>query len=114
MQKGEKFTVLDPAQVPEKPSRPNRMLINFSGSLAGLGLGLLLALATEFLGVSITGPEQIALASGLPVLEVIPVIQTRADRHSRRQRMFWATAAGAVVALAGGAALLYHYFPQFL
>jgi uncharacterized protein involved in exopolysaccharide biosynthesis len=113
-QKGEKFTVLDTAQVPEKPSRPNRMFINFGGSLAGLAFGLLLALATEFLGVSITGPEQIALASGLPVLEVIPIIQTRADRLVRRKRIFWATAAGLVAAVAVAAVSLYHYYPQFL
>src|SRR5207302_2794312 len=57
-QKGEKFAILDPAQVAEKPTSPNRLLLNAAGSLGGLGLGLMLALATEFFGMSITSPQQ--------------------------------------------------------
>jgi uncharacterized protein involved in exopolysaccharide biosynthesis len=112
-QKGEKFTVLDPGQVPGKPSRPNRNVINASGSLAGLGLGLFLALVTEFLGMSITGPEQVTVTTGLQVLEVIPVIRTQIDRLIWRRRMIWATASGVAIALIGGAVLLYHYRSQF-
>jgi capsular polysaccharide biosynthesis protein len=111
-QKSEKFTVLDAAQVPEKPSSPNRQLIDAAGSLAGLALGLLFALATEFLGMSITGPEQITVATGLPVLEVIPVIQTRADRLTRKRHVFWAAASGVVAVFACCAVLLYYYRAQ--
>ena len=63
-QKGEKFEILDPAQVPQRPSRPNRRLINAAGSLSGLVLGLLVALATELLGISITAPQDITAACG--------------------------------------------------
>jgi len=111
-QKGEKFSILDPGQVPEKPSSPNRMLINTTGSLAGLALGLLLALTTEFLGMSITGPEQMAAATGFSVLEVIPVIRTQADRLAWKRRVIWATASGLATAIIGGAVLLYHYRSQ--
>lgn len=86
-QKGEKFEVLDPGQVAERPSRPNRILINAAGSIGGLILGVLLAIGTEFLGLSITSPADAELASGFQVLEVIPIIQTRADRSIRRRRL---------------------------
>jgi polysaccharide chain length determinant protein (PEP-CTERM system associated) len=109
-QKGEKFAVLDPAQPAQRPSSPNRPLINAGGAIGGLGLGLLLALLTEFLGMSITAPEQITEATGLAVLEVIPVIQTHADRRQRRKRLIWATVSGfAVTVFASGAFLFYHY-----
>jgi polysaccharide chain length determinant protein (PEP-CTERM system associated) len=108
-QKGEKFTILDPAQVPERPSGPNRMMINAAGSLAGLGLGFLLAVATEFLGMSITSAEQLAAVTGLTVLEVVPVIQTRADRLMWKKRMTLAVACGFLIAVAAGAALFYNY-----
>jgi polysaccharide chain length determinant protein (PEP-CTERM system associated) len=111
-QQGEKFTVLDPAQVPERPSSPKRYLINMAGSAFGLGLGLFLALATEFLGMSITGPEQM-FASGIAVLEVIPVIRTHADRmRQRRQIIFVSASSLLITAVTAGAILLYQYRAQ--
>ena len=53
-QKGEKFTILDPAQVAEKPSSPNRMLIDVAGVLVGLALGLSSTFVMDFFGMSIT------------------------------------------------------------
>ena len=109
-EKGERFSILDPAQPAERPSQPNRILINSAGSFGGLALGLLLALVTEFLGMSITSPEQITAATGLPVLEVIPMIQTHADRLIRKRRIVVAAAATAVTGVLGCCALLlYHY-----
>jgi polysaccharide biosynthesis transport protein len=108
-QKGERFSVLDPAQPAERPSRPNRQFINIAGSVAGLGLGLLLALATEFLGVTITAPEQITAATGFSVLEVIPVIQTHKDRVVRKRRLVLGAASAGVVILGSFAILLYRY-----
>jgi polysaccharide chain length determinant protein (PEP-CTERM system associated) len=108
-QKGERFSVLDPAQPAERPSRPQRLLLNAGGSLAGLALGLLLALITELFGMSITAPEQITAVSGFPVLEVIPVIQTHADKVNRKRRLLLATASAGLVALGCCAVILYHY-----
>jgi succinoglycan biosynthesis transport protein ExoP len=112
-QKGEKFSILDPAQPAQKPTKPNRLLLNLGGSLGGLTLGLILALATEFVGMSITSADHMMAVSGLPVLEVIPSIETRIDRLARRRRIFMATASSAVAALALGAFLAYHYGPRF-
>jgi uncharacterized protein involved in exopolysaccharide biosynthesis len=109
-QKGEKFSVLDPAQPAQRPSSPKRALINSAGAMAGLGLGLVLALLTEFLGMSITAPEQITDVTGIAVLEVIPVIKTHADVRVQRRRLVWATVSGLAVAiLASGAFLFYSY-----
>jgi hypothetical protein len=113
-QKGERFTILDPAQPAERPSRPNRALINGVGSLGGLGLGLLLALFSELLGASITSPEQITAATGLPVLEVIPIIQTHSDKIIRKRRSAWAAAVAVASLVVGIAVLLYYYRTQFL
>jgi polysaccharide chain length determinant protein (PEP-CTERM system associated) len=111
-QKGEKFSVLDPAQPPERPSSPNRLLLNTGGALAGLTLGILLTLVSEFLGVSITAPEQITAAVGINVLEVIPIIQTHADVVTRKRRMVLMVASGAVVTLLAAVAVVYHYRNQ--
>lgn len=109
-QKGEKFSILDPAQAAERPSSPNRRMINMAGGVVGLGLGLLLALVTDFLGVSITSPKQVTESFGIPVLEVIPVIQTYSDQRTRRKRLLWATVSCVVASiLASCAFLIYRY-----
>jgi len=109
-QKGENFTILDYAQVPEKPSKPNRPLIDGVGAFAGLVLGLLLALFTEVMGMSITAPEQLASASGIQVLEVIPIIHTHYDRIVMRKRMIWAAVScGLITVLASCSFLLYRF-----
>jgi polysaccharide chain length determinant protein (PEP-CTERM system associated) len=111
-QKGEKFSVLDPAQPAGRPSRPNRAVMNAGGSVAGLVLGVVLALITEFMGLSITSAEQVFPATGLQVLEVIPVIHTGASRLARRRRVLLAVACGLVSTLAIGGGALYYYRSQ--
>jgi len=108
-QKGEKFVTLDVAQPAERPARPNRVLINIAGSFGGLILGLLLAVGKEFVGVSIIAPQDITSVSGLAVLGVIPVIQTRSDRRLRKKWMLLATTSAVAAVLACGAILFYHY-----
>lgn len=111
-QKGERFSILDPAQAAERPESPKRALIDAGGAIGGLVLGVIMALLTELLGLTITSAEQAAAASGLPVLEVIPVIQTIADRRIKRKRLVWAGASGAAAALVITGILLYHYRTQ--
>jgi uncharacterized protein involved in exopolysaccharide biosynthesis len=109
-QKGEKFRILDPAIPAEKPSKPNRKLFDAMGALAGLVLGGILALATEITGMSVTTSEQVVHFSGVPVLEVIPVIVTVFDQRRRKKQMLWATVSGTVVtALVCSAAIYYRY-----
>jgi polysaccharide chain length determinant protein (PEP-CTERM system associated) len=107
-QKGEKFSVLDPAQPAEKPSRPNRQAINLGGSIAGLVGGFLLALVTELFGASITSPEQMLDATGAAVLGVIPIIATVAERKIRLRRLIWGVSAAALTAVVSTAALFYY------
>jgi polysaccharide chain length determinant protein (PEP-CTERM system associated) len=102
-QKGEKFEVLDPAIPAERPTRPNRAIIHTEGALAGLILGLLAALATELLGMSISEPQDVKEASGLDVLGVIPVILTQSDRSARRRRLILAAASATFAVLVIGA-----------
>lgn len=108
-QKGEKFSILDPAQPAQKPSKPNRPLLNASGCVGGLVLGLFLALITEFLGISISSAEHVNEATGLPVLEVIPTIDTQATKLARKRRVFIVSVSGAAAVLAVAAFLAVNY-----
>jgi succinoglycan biosynthesis transport protein ExoP len=110
-QKGEKFDTLDRAQPAERPSKPNRPLINAAGSAVGLILGLLLGIGKEFAGNSIITAKDLAETSSLPVLGEIPIIRTQRDRRTRKKWILVATTA-AVIILACGAFLFYHYNVQ--
>jgi polysaccharide chain length determinant protein (PEP-CTERM system associated) len=108
-QKGEKFAILDPAQVPERPAKPNRPLINAAGSMAGLILGFLAAIGTELMGMTISSSDHIPLTNGNRVLEVIPFILTETDRKRRRKQAIMAAASGLAATVTFGAVLFFHY-----
>jgi len=75
-QQGEQFRVLDPAQLPSKPWKPDMTKL-FALSIAlGLGSGLGLALLLEYMNRSFRDPEDLQAFTGLPVLAVVPTIET--------------------------------------
>jgi capsular exopolysaccharide synthesis family protein len=75
-QKAEQFRIIDPAKVPEKPFKPDRVKIVFLGSLVSLGLGGGLILLQEFLKPSYRRIEDLQENVHLPVLATIPAYDT--------------------------------------
>jgi polysaccharide chain length determinant protein (PEP-CTERM system associated) len=74
-QEGEQFTVLDPANLPEKPSFPNRPLFAIGGLVGGFGLGIGLTLFFEMQDSSIRTERDVEFALRLPVLAIVPAIE---------------------------------------
>jgi len=90
-QKGERFTVLDPAQVPQKQVKPNRKKLIPLSALFAFGLSILSVLVKETLSPAIK--TEIELKSLLPVsakvIGLIPRIEIAADaRRERRLAIF--------------------------
>jgi len=71
-QKAEQFRILDPAKVPEKPYKPDRLKIILVGSLLSLGSGAGLVFLREFWKPSYRRPEDFQDTVQLPVLATIP------------------------------------------
>ena len=82
---GEQFRLLDPARLPEKPFSPNRQQINFVGMAGGLALGLALVAFLEYRDRSFKTDEEVRTLLTLPVLAVVPLMHSDADRR----RLFW-------------------------
>jgi uncharacterized protein involved in exopolysaccharide biosynthesis len=74
-QQGEQFRVLDPANLPDKPSFPNRPLFALGGLGGGFGLGLGIAFLLEMKDSSLKTERDVEFALRLPVLAMIPEIQ---------------------------------------
>lgn len=68
-------SVVDQADVPQKPSSP-RLLINLAiALLAGLGLGAALAFALEQMDEAIADPAEVERRLGLPLLGSVPKVE---------------------------------------
>lgn len=82
-QRGERLLVVEPPSLPGQPQSPNRPLIILGGAVAGLALGLLLALGSELALRPLRSPSQLT-DIGSPVLGVVPIIASRERSRSRR------------------------------
>lgn len=81
-QKSERFTVIDPARVPEKPVKPNRPFFWSLGCLAGLLIGVAVGAGRELRHNVILGEWEIP--AGVPVLGRLPYIDMTARPTPRR------------------------------
>ncbi len=84
-QQGEQFRVMDPANLPEEPSFPNRPLFAGGGFGIGLGLGLGLALLLELLDKSIRTELDVEFYLKVPTLALVPTVGS----GNGRARSFW-------------------------
>lgn len=84
LSKGRRINVIDPATVPNEPSRPNRMLIAAGGSAFGAFLGLALILGLELLNSSIRRSVDISKNLGITPIATIPYIRTPMELVLRR------------------------------
>jgi capsular exopolysaccharide synthesis family protein len=71
-QKGEQFRVLDPANLPTKPAKPDRLIIMLAGLLGGCGLGIGLAIGLEQLNPTFKRRQEVEMLPGIRVLAAIP------------------------------------------
>ncbi|MBW1855596.1 MAG: hypothetical protein JRJ00_13110, partial [Deltaproteobacteria bacterium] len=76
-QQGEQFKVLDPAKVPLRPFKPERLNILLMGFALSLALGGGLIFVAEFFDGSFYTVKDLESSLQLPVLASIPMVSTR-------------------------------------
>ena len=84
--KAERFSLGEPANLPEKPFSPNRPAIALIGLVASLGSGLGLAWLREAIDPSVKGPLELARIAPVPILTAIPYIETQREQVGKRRR----------------------------
>lgn len=76
-QKAERFVMLDPARVPQKPIKPNRPMLCGIGCIAALAIAILLAVGLEFRTQVFLGEWE--LPPSIEILGRIPVLALSAE-----------------------------------
>jgi len=80
------ISVVDPADVPQKPSSP-RLLLNLAlALLAGLGLGAALAFTLEQIDEAIADPAEVEKRLGLPLLGSVPKVDGQTPKEALLDR----------------------------
>ncbi|HZP87845.1 MAG TPA: hypothetical protein VFB54_13600 [Burkholderiales bacterium] len=83
--KGERFSVLDPAQLPDHPYSPNRLAIVFLGLVLSLGAGAGYAAIREALDDRVHSRSALASVTDVPLLALIPPIDAERGEHEGRK-----------------------------
>ncbi len=84
-QKGTQFQILDPANLPEEPFKPDRRKVMGVALVLALGLGFGGTLGLEMIDPTLRSKTDFKHYFQVPVLACIPVIQ---DGHYKRNRTF--------------------------
>jgi uncharacterized protein involved in exopolysaccharide biosynthesis len=88
-QQGEQMRLLNPANLPDAPSFPNRWLFAGGGLGAGLVFGLVLALWLELRDKSIRNEADVEASLQMPVLVSLPWITGEEAKNSNGNGTFW-------------------------
>ena len=83
-QRGERFTITEPAYLPQKPFKPNRMAIALIGLVLAFGAGVGLAAGREAMDRSVKTADELTNITGVTVFSEISLMETDGERRSRR------------------------------
>ena len=86
-QRAERLSLVEPANLPDRPFSPNRPLLIAAGAAAGLLLGLILALAIEFVNRPVRSPRQLEQLD-IPVIGLVPLLKSKPQTRTGRLRGF--------------------------
>ncbi len=107
-QKGERFNLIDPPKLPEKPYKPNRPVIMLIGLVLGIGAGIGTAAFKEFVNDTALSTEDLQHAGLVPVLGSIPWLVSAKEIRKRKRHQV-TVAAGVVFVFVIGV-FMFHFF----
>lgn len=109
--KAERFVLLEPPMMPEKPVKPNRKKIVALGFVLAPAGGGALVMVLEMLNQRVRGVGALESIVGKRVLVSIPHIPTQAELAQRRRWRVWLVVAFLALAVLGVVLLHFFYMP---
>ena len=109
--KGERFSLINPPELPERPDRPNRMAILLLGAFLALAGGVGIGVVADNLDRTIHTAEQFARAMGSIPLGIIPYLPSEHEIAQLGRRRALVSLAGLGVVVAGAIVLHVAWMP---
>jgi uncharacterized protein involved in exopolysaccharide biosynthesis len=106
--KGERFSLIEPPQFPEKSTEPNRKKLLAMALFGTVGGGVGAGYLMDALNRSVTSPRALTALLDAPLLGVVPKVENSADVRRRRRR--WLVGTAAAVALLAIVLAAFHVF----
>ena len=87
-QKGERFTLIQPPELPIDPVSPNRTAMVFLAVVLGLGAGLGVVIMLEAMSAAVFGAAEVTALTGIAPLAIIGYMETQEEEgHHNRKRI---------------------------
>ena len=111
-ERGVRFRIDTPANLPLKPVKPNRIMIVLMGIVLGFGFGIVLAALFEGLDTSIKGNEELESIAGVSVLTKLSYVDSPRQKRMRRIRYLIVTVAAMLLILMTSLAINWFIMPM--
>ena len=86
--KGERFTLIQPPELPIDPVSPNRTAMVFLAVILGLGVGLGVVIMLEAMSAAVFGAAEVTVLTGIAPLAIIGYMETQEEEgHHNRKRI---------------------------
>ena len=106
--KGERFSLIEPPQLPEEPYKPNRLALLFLGFTLSIAGGIGNIALRESMDQTIHGAKGVLAITQTPPLAIIPYIKNRREVRWHRSKIILLIL-GLILTIIVGA-LIVHYF----
>jgi len=109
-QQGEQFRILDPASLPQKPYKPDRLLLSLAGLIVGVVLAGVITGALELTDDRIHCEEDLRGVVEATILSEIPSLPTSSEESWARRRWWIECLVGTVMMLTTAVGLFATYY----
>jgi polysaccharide chain length determinant protein (PEP-CTERM system associated) len=109
-QQGEQFRILDPASLPQKPYKPDRLLLSCIGLAVGIVVSVGATAAAEVKDDRVYSETDLEGLVTAPVITEIPPLPTPPEESAAKRSLLLQWLGGIAVLLATGAAFVFTYY----
>lgn len=107
---GDRLELLEPASLPEKPAKPNRLMIVLLGTASALALGAFAVGAREMKDTSLKNLKDVRAYTKLAVLGTVPLLENDLVVRRKRRLTWLAWSAASILGLAAMAGSVLYYY----